>query len=74
MTDEKLRPPEQVAKLMLLDALRYLEDYSCCRFCVAGHDPYLCGVDDSHAEGCPLFGYDVTPDLERLKAWARGDE
>lgn len=74
MADEKLRPPEQVAKLVLLDTLRYLEEHSYCRFCVAGHDPDLCGVDDNHVKTCPLFGYDMTPDLEHLKAWAEGAE
>lgn len=71
MADEKLRPPEQVAKLVLLHAVRRLEFFSRCDFCVAGRDDH---GDNLHVEACPLFGYDMTPDLERLKAWAEGAE
>lgn len=69
MADEKLRTPEQVAKLVLAASIERLEYFSHCDFCRAGD----CDDDGGgaiHTDDCPLYGYDMTADVERLKDWA----
>ena len=70
MTDRKEEPP-QVARGVLLATIEYIEYYSACPFCEAGE----CdddGGDKNHTTECPLFGYDMTNDIERLREWAKG--
>lgn len=59
-----------IAKRVLLEAIERLEHFCRCDFCKAGE----CdddGGDQDHSEECPLWGFDMTDDLERLKAWAK---
>lgn len=62
--------PQEVAKAVLLEAIRCLEDSASCHFCECGEYDWRDGTDLPHSEDCPLHGYDMTPDVERLKAWA----
>ena len=60
---------EAVAKRCVLEVIYILDYESKCPFCDSGE----CdddGGDKLHDGGCPLFGFDMTVDVERLKAWA----
>lgn len=65
-----MNDPQTVAKKVLLAALANLEYFSHCDFCGAG-EPDDDGGDKPHSDECPLFGFDMTVDVERLKAWAK---
>jgi hypothetical protein len=54
-----------LAKLALRLAMERFEYSFDCEFCEI---PPAAG--EAHAWPCPFFGYDLTDDWERLKAWA----
>ena len=63
--------PLDVAKGVLIATIESLEVDAACLFCDAGHIVDDDGGDHLHDEACPLHGYDMTVDVERLKEWAR---
>jgi hypothetical protein len=65
-----LTSPADVARGCLLSAIEHLEYNSSCPFCDAGASDEF-GGDTSHTEECPLVGYDLTKDVEVLRAFAK---
>lgn len=64
---------QSIAKRALVELIERLAYFRVCDFCEAGE----CdddGGDKSHSDECPLFGFDKTADVERLKAWALGEK
>lgn len=58
----------KVAAKVLLEGIRWLEEVSECPFC-----NLACNEDDfaPHEEGCPFVGYELSEDMEPLKAFAK---
>lgn len=58
---------------LLLWALEGLDSMQACPCCTLGHEPSDQAVHDVHDEDCPLRGYELTKDVEALRAWATRD-
>ncbi len=59
-----------VARRVVLGAIKYLDEVQACPFCDLGHTIELNDAPETHALECPLRGFERTEDVERLRAWA----
>lgn len=63
-----MRTPLAVAQDVLLAVLDRLEKTARCDFCPLNADGDGDGDGDHHADDCPLAGFEMTVDAERLRA------
>lgn len=60
-----------VARACVIELLRRLDYFQACPLCDAGQ-PDDDGGDKPHDEECPLRDFNLTKDVEALRAWAKG--